>query len=414
MLRRMSASPPSWSLRCRRIAPQQPASSAHQRLDAGGVEHARGRAVDVGHHRRLHAAEQQQHLARDARACGQRCARAGAGGGTLAFSTPGSSGRTIWPSLQRRREQRRGQAFLQRQRSSALAAAGARTRSSTMRRPISTRLPYCTPDGQVVSQLRQVRQRSRCSCVARVGACALEHLLDQVDAAARAVELVAEQLVGRAGRGAEAAVHALAQDGLGLDAVGGAGEFGGEVRSASGRDRRSEAGVEAAGVEDAVRDRRRASAARGSRAAAAAAARTRRPTCRAPRNSVAWPPTRGRGFAHQRRRQRGARASAGAPCHSISSRRRGRAAARSAAATGATGPRPGARSPRRRRRRTRRVWSRRPCQNGAAGGGRDRVAAELRGSPPRPRPRAPRRRTHQRCRSTRRWLERQRLRRPRR
>jgi hypothetical protein len=52
------------------------------------------------------------------------------------------------------------------------------------------------------------------------GRLAFEHLLDQVDAPARAVELVAEQLVGRAGGGAEAAVHALAQDGLGLAAVG--------------------------------------------------------------------------------------------------------------------------------------------------------------------------------------------------
>lgn len=33
-------------------------------LDAGGVKHARGRAVDVGHHRRLHAAREHQHLAR--------------------------------------------------------------------------------------------------------------------------------------------------------------------------------------------------------------------------------------------------------------------------------------------------------------------------------------------------------------
>ena len=40
----------------------------------------------------------------------------------------------------------------------------------------------------------------------------LEHVLDQVDAAARAVELVAEQQVGRAGRGAEAAMHAAPQD----------------------------------------------------------------------------------------------------------------------------------------------------------------------------------------------------------
>ena len=64
----------------------------------------------------------------------------------------------------------------------------------------------------MVSQARQVRQRSRCSCVFAVAARAFEHLLDQIDAAARAVEFVAEQLIGRAGRGAEAAVHAFAQD----------------------------------------------------------------------------------------------------------------------------------------------------------------------------------------------------------
>ena len=41
---------------------------------------------------------------------------------------------------------------------------------------------------------------------------ALEHLLDQIDAPARAVELVAEQLIRRTRRGAEAAMHAGAQD----------------------------------------------------------------------------------------------------------------------------------------------------------------------------------------------------------
>ena len=40
----------------------------------------------------------------------------------------------------------------------------------------------------------------------------LQHLLDQVDAPARRIELVAEQHVGRAGGRAEAAVHASAQD----------------------------------------------------------------------------------------------------------------------------------------------------------------------------------------------------------
>jgi hypothetical protein len=55
-----------------------------------------------------------------------------------------------------------------------------------------------------------------------------QHLLDQVDAAARPVQLVAQQLVGRAGGRAEAAVHAAPQDGLGLGAIGRAGELGGE------------------------------------------------------------------------------------------------------------------------------------------------------------------------------------------
>src|SRR5579872_4696667 len=39
-----------------------------------------------------------------------------------------------------------------------------------------------------------------------------EHVLDEVNAATRAVELVAQQHVGRTGRGAEAAMHAGAQD----------------------------------------------------------------------------------------------------------------------------------------------------------------------------------------------------------
>ena len=44
----------------------------------------------------------------------------------------------------------------------------------------------------------------------------LQHVLDQVDAAARRIELVAERHIGRAGRRAEAAMHAFAQDLLGF------------------------------------------------------------------------------------------------------------------------------------------------------------------------------------------------------
>src|SRR6267143_3993079 len=49
---------------------------------------------------------------------------------------------------------------------------------------------------------------------------ALEGPLDQVNAAARAVEIIAEDLVSRTGRGAKAAMHALAQDRVGFRAFG--------------------------------------------------------------------------------------------------------------------------------------------------------------------------------------------------
>jgi hypothetical protein len=60
-------------------------------------------------------------------------------------------------------------------------------------------------------------------------------LFDEIDAPARSIELVSEQLIGRAGRGAEAAVRAGAQDALGLLALGRAldevGEMGLHTRS---------------------------------------------------------------------------------------------------------------------------------------------------------------------------------------
>jgi hypothetical protein len=43
-------------------------------------------------------------------------------------------------------------------------------------------------------------------------AAVLEHVLDEVDAPARAVELVAQKKIGRAGRRAEPAMNAGAQD----------------------------------------------------------------------------------------------------------------------------------------------------------------------------------------------------------
>src|SRR5688500_9117662 len=48
----------------------------------------------------------------------------------------------------------------------------------------------------------------------------LQHLLDQVDAAARAIELIAQEHVGRTCCGTEPAMHAGAQDLVGLADVG--------------------------------------------------------------------------------------------------------------------------------------------------------------------------------------------------
>ncbi len=64
-------------------------------------------------------------------------------------------------------------------------------------------------------------QDSKLRPYALAGRVAFQHLLDEIDAAPRSVELVAQQLVGRAGGVAETAVHALAQDRVGFTA-----EFG--------------------------------------------------------------------------------------------------------------------------------------------------------------------------------------------
>ncbi len=56
--------------------------------------------------------------------------------------------------------------------------------------------------------------------LARRGCVLFQHLLDQVDPAARTIELVAEQHIGRTGRGAKPAMHAGAQDLVGFRDIG--------------------------------------------------------------------------------------------------------------------------------------------------------------------------------------------------
>jgi hypothetical protein len=199
-----------------------------QGLDAGSVENAGGGGVDVGHHRRLHATQQHQHLAR-VLALGP-LARAGACRGRY-FVLQG-----CWQQrpqrlaeLHRRAEQRRGQALLQRAASQALH-----------QRALDLGFDQLAADVDQVPVLHAARAGALAVAAGQAAVevqlrrpgrhLAFEHLLDQVDPPARPVELVAEQLVGRTGRGAEAAVHALAQDRLGGVAVGRTLEFGGQGR----------------------------------------------------------------------------------------------------------------------------------------------------------------------------------------
>ena len=100
---------------------------------------------------------------------GQSCAVAGGLAGTLSFNDAGTSGRKTWPSFMAGLNSGEVSPSFNSQRT-RFSVAGRSTLASTTRRPMSTRRPYSTPDGQVVSQLRQVRQRSRWSCVSRVGA----------------------------------------------------------------------------------------------------------------------------------------------------------------------------------------------------------------------------------------------------
>ena len=94
------------------------------------------------------------------------------------------------------------------------------------------------------------RAARRRACVGR--AAGLQQLLDQIDAAARAIALVAADDIGRAGRGAEAAMHAGAQDFL-EPAVCGSASCSEEKWVCMRSPWRSDAGVHPSGIEEALR-----------------------------------------------------------------------------------------------------------------------------------------------------------------
>ena len=197
------------------------------RLDAERVQHARGRDVDVRQHRRLNAAAEHQHLARmrEVRPFEQPRARRHLVAQPLRQQRP-----HVLAKPHHRREQR-----LVRHQAREQAA-----HETLLHRALHLRLDVLAADLHEPAVLDAGRA-GRLAAAAREAAVEVllraardrrpfDHLLDQVDPAARTVEFVAEQLVGRAGRGAEPAMHALAQYRVGFVAVGRIADEIGEVR----------------------------------------------------------------------------------------------------------------------------------------------------------------------------------------
>ena len=182
--------------------------------DAQTIKHARGGGVGVGRQPRLHAAFEHQHAAR------VLLRRAWLGRANLARQF----------GLERGRQQRaQGQASLgQRleQRRSWHHGAQALTQQAFVQWPRYRLLDHFAADIQQIVVLHAGRAGGFAVAAGQAAIqvllglgrdfVAFEHLLDQVDAPARAVQLVAEQLIGRAGGVAEAAMHAGAQDAFGF------------------------------------------------------------------------------------------------------------------------------------------------------------------------------------------------------
>jgi hypothetical protein len=136
-------------------------------LDACGVQHPAVARLMLGLHGRLHTARQQQHLAGVGGDAGRRPRPALAG--TLFCSAAGSRPRTSLAQLHGRAKQGRGRPSLSAQRKARSDAGARHLGIDQLAAYVEQMAVLPRPLGQVVSQLRQVRQRSRCNWVLRVG-----------------------------------------------------------------------------------------------------------------------------------------------------------------------------------------------------------------------------------------------------
>ncbi len=133
-------------------------------------------------------------------------------GGILARNGAGTSGRSARPSASSaEKSARRGKKKAERRAPHAIPGAAARSRGEQAAADVQEPAVLDTGGtgglagaaGEAAVEVKpRMRARHR----------AFHHSLDEVDSTARPVELVAEELVGGTGGGAEAAVHALAED----------------------------------------------------------------------------------------------------------------------------------------------------------------------------------------------------------
>jgi hypothetical protein len=202
---------------------QRTATAGVRRSDqrhAQTVEHACGGGIDAGIDVGLHAAFQKQH-APGVRADGPRRHRSRLGhAAPQAIGQEGAhaAAKLQQPAEQAGREQETAQAF-------AAQLIGRRTRHMSLD-PLPADVDqvaifHAGRTGRLAVAAGQAAVEMPPGGLA--GRAGLEHLLHEIDAPARAVQLVAEQLVGRAGGVAEAAMDAISQDAVGLAAGRGGG-----------------------------------------------------------------------------------------------------------------------------------------------------------------------------------------------
>ena len=214
----------------------------HHHLAAVAHQHADGRRVDAGRQGLLHAARQQRDagaaralggvMARPAEGAGRR--RAGASKGEHGFEAP------------RHQRCERGREPGQRER----AAEPRRVRQHPHKHAAQDALKprpgmgFLDHPARVIDQMHVIDPRGAGGHAGQAGQAAVDmprhhlpgagagfqHVLDQIDAPARPVELVAGEHIGRTRRGAEPAMHAGTQDRIRLGDIGvfelGRGEVG--------------------------------------------------------------------------------------------------------------------------------------------------------------------------------------------